>query len=120
MNGALPADRLGPWRPGKGLPGMGFSGGNVKGGKGQLSESMSLLEERLRLLDGFLAQADGNISLPTHQPQPTGPLTAAEGHDTNNLYVGSLSTEWTEEMLSREFGRFGEITSIKIMYPRTM
>ena len=70
-------------------------------------------------MEGFLAQADGNISTPTHQPQITGPLTAAEGQDTNNLYVGSLSTEWTEEMLSREFGRFGEITSIKIMYPRT-
>eukprot|EP00435_Cladocopium_sp_Y103_P051945 s901_g16.t1 len=136
-------------------PGMGFSGAG-KGGKGKVSESMSLLEEmklkqekreqrkrlreevdslmvsspqdigriaRLRqelsYVEGFLAQADGNLSLPTHQPQTSGPLTAAEGQDTNNLYVGSLSTEWTEELLSREFGRFGEITSIKIMYPRT-
>ncbi|CAE7872816.1 RRC1, partial [Symbiodinium microadriaticum] len=64
------------------------------------------------------AQADGHVGSPSHQQQATGPLTAAEGQDTNNLYVGSLSPEWTEELLSREFGRFGEITSIKIMYPR--
>ena len=31
------------------------------------------------------AQADGNIALPTHQPQTTGPLTAAE-----ELYLGYL------------------------------
>ncbi|CAJ1395744.1 unnamed protein product [Effrenium voratum] len=79
---------------------------------------ISRLRQELSYVEGFLAQADGHMSLPTHQPQPTGPLTVAEGQDTNNLYVGSLSTEWTEEMLSREFGRFGEVTSIKIMYPR--
>lgn len=27
-----------------------------------------------------------------------------QGQDTNNLYVGSLSKEWTEELLSRESG----------------
>ena len=31
-------------------------------------------------------------------------LSQWQGQDTNNLYVGSLSTEWTEEMLSRESG----------------
>ncbi|CAE7777846.1 U2surp [Symbiodinium pilosum] len=78
-------------------------------------------EQELSYVEGFLvpAQADGHIATPSHhQQQQTGPLTSAEGQDTNNLYVGSLSPEWTEELISREFGRFGEITSIKIMYPR--
>lgn len=79
---------------------------------------LARLRQELTYVEGFLAQADGHVGSTSHQPQATGPLTSAEGQDTNNLYVGSLSPEWTEELLSREFGRFGEITSIKIMYPR--
>jgi U2-associated protein SR140 len=38
---------------------------------------------------------------------------------TTNLYVGNLSPQVTEEILSQEFNNFGTITSLKIMWPRT-
>ena len=37
---------------------------------------------------------------------------------TTNLYVGNLATEVDEETLKREFLRYGDIASIKIMWPR--
>eukprot|EP00198_Chlamydomonas_reinhardtii_P008180 XP_001697517.1 predicted protein [Chlamydomonas reinhardtii] len=37
---------------------------------------------------------------------------------TTNLYVGNLSQETDEEVLKREFGRFGAIASVKVMWPR--
>ena len=37
---------------------------------------------------------------------------------TTNLYVGNLSPDVDEEVLKREFVRFGPIASVKIMWPR--
>ncbi|TMW62227.1 hypothetical protein Poli38472_009720 [Pythium oligandrum] len=39
--------------------------------------------------------------------------------DTTNLYVGNLAPTVTEELLEREFGRYGRVYSVKIMWPRT-
>jgi U2-associated protein SR140 len=36
-----------------------------------------------------------------------------------NLYVGNLSPDVTEEMLTRVFSSYGEIESVKVMWPRT-
>jgi U2-associated protein SR140 len=36
-----------------------------------------------------------------------------------NLYVGNLDPEVTEEMLVKAFCRYGEVESVKIMWPRT-
>lgn len=38
---------------------------------------------------------------------------------TTNLYVGNLAPVVTEQMLAREFGRYGAIASVKIMWPRS-
>jgi len=38
---------------------------------------------------------------------------------TTNLYVGNLPPEVTEEILAKEFGAYGDIASVKIMWPRT-
>eukprot|EP00419_Tripos_fusus_P002807 CAMPEP_0172688940 /NCGR_PEP_ID=MMETSP1074-20121228/22791_1 /TAXON_ID=2916 /ORGANISM="Ceratium fusus, Strain PA161109" /LENGTH=294 /DNA_ID=CAMNT_0013508673 /DNA_START=32 /DNA_END=916 /DNA_ORIENTATION=- len=38
---------------------------------------------------------------------------------STNLYVGFLTPDWTEDLLGSEFGHFGTVTSVKIMYPRT-
>ncbi|CDU85247.1 U2 snRNP-associated SURP motif-containing protein, putative [Plasmodium yoelii] len=35
-----------------------------------------------------------------------------------NLYLGNLSAEVTEEYLCQRFGKFGKVSSVKIMYPR--
>lgn len=37
---------------------------------------------------------------------------------TTNLFVGNLAPDVDESMLMREFGRFGPIGSVKIMWPR--
>lgn len=37
---------------------------------------------------------------------------------TTNLYVGNLHPDIHEANLAREFGRFGPIASVKIMWPR--
>ena len=39
--------------------------------------------------------------------------------DSTNLYVGNLAPGVTEESLMEQFGRFGDIYSIKVMWPRT-
>ena len=37
---------------------------------------------------------------------------------TTNLYVGNIAPDVNEEILKREFGRFGTVASVKIMWPR--
>ncbi|CAH0520263.1 unnamed protein product [Peronospora belbahrii] len=39
--------------------------------------------------------------------------------DTTNLYVGNLAPTITEEVLEAEFGRYGQVYSVKIMWPRS-
>ncbi|KAG2463790.1 SR140 protein, partial [Polypterus senegalus] len=38
---------------------------------------------------------------------------------TTNLYIGSINPKMNEEMLCKEFGKFGPLASVKIMWPRT-
>ncbi|KAI8078079.1 uncharacterized protein B0P05DRAFT_544033 [Gilbertella persicaria] len=39
--------------------------------------------------------------------------------DTTNLYVGNINPTMTETGLCHEFGKYGPIASVKIMWPRT-
>ncbi|XP_056656187.1 U2 snRNP-associated SURP motif-containing protein-like [Monodelphis domestica] len=39
--------------------------------------------------------------------------------NTTNLYLGNINPQVNEEMLCQEFGRFGPLASVKIMWPRT-
>ena len=48
-----------------------------------------------------------------------GSMTEPDDQDTTNLYVGNLHPQVTEEVLMKEFGQFGPISSVKIMWPRT-
>lgn len=38
---------------------------------------------------------------------------------TTNIYVGNLAPSVTEETLCEVFGRYGDINSAKVMWPRT-
>ncbi|XP_033119834.1 U2 snRNP-associated SURP motif-containing protein-like [Anneissia japonica] len=38
---------------------------------------------------------------------------------TTNIFLGSLNPKMTEEMLCQEFGKYGPLASVKIMWPRT-
>lgn len=37
---------------------------------------------------------------------------------TTNLYVGNMAPQVDEQILLREFGRFGPLGSVKVMWPR--
>uniref|UniRef100_A0A3B3TGI6 Zgc:163098 n=1 Tax=Paramormyrops kingsleyae TaxID=1676925 RepID=A0A3B3TGI6_9TELE len=39
--------------------------------------------------------------------------------NTTNLYIGCINPKMNEEMLCKEFGKFGPLASVKIMWPRT-
>ena len=38
---------------------------------------------------------------------------------TTNLYLGNIAPDVDEALLMREFGRYGPLASVKIMWPRT-
>ena len=38
---------------------------------------------------------------------------------TTNLYIGNIAPTVDEQVLMHEFGRFGAVASVKIMWPRT-
>eukprot|EP00929_Paragymnodinium_shiwhaense_P008618 TRINITY_DN112575_c0_g1_i1.p1 TRINITY_DN112575_c0_g1~~TRINITY_DN112575_c0_g1_i1.p1 ORF type:complete len:877 (-),score=212.43 TRINITY_DN112575_c0_g1_i1:513-3143(-) len=79
---------------------------------------LARMRTELAQVEGFLARTDGLHGQVKANETNTAPAVRDELL-TTNLYVGSLTPHWTEEMLGREFGKFGGITSIKIMYPRT-
>ncbi|XP_062341594.1 U2 snRNP-associated SURP motif-containing protein isoform X1 [Osmerus eperlanus] len=39
--------------------------------------------------------------------------------NTTNLYIGCINPKMNEEMLCKEFGKYGPLASVKIMWPRT-
>lgn len=60
------------------------------------------------------------VPVPSDAP---GPVPLSGSHDdgsgtTTNLFIAYLSPEVTENVLMREFGRFGALASIKIMWPK--
>jgi len=95
-----------------------------KGGQKKKSNMESFLEELKR--ESQLKEIRKKAGIP--EPQPIAPPPVSDksmGHHdtgdptTTNIYVGNLSPQITEEFLVREFGRFGDIASVKIMWPRT-
>lgn len=46
-------------------------------------------------------------------------LTGSDDPTSTNLYVGNLSPQVSEEVLYKEFSRYGPIASVKIMWPRS-
>ncbi|GAB4814277.1 hypothetical protein N2152v2_001323 [Parachlorella kessleri] len=63
-------------------------------------------EERANRREQGLPPADERGSFDTGDPT------------TTNLYIGNLAPDVDEHVLMREFGRFGPIASVKIMWPR--
>uniref|UniRef100_A0A3Q3NJY1 U2 snRNP-associated SURP domain containing n=1 Tax=Labrus bergylta TaxID=56723 RepID=A0A3Q3NJY1_9LABR len=73
-----------------------------------------------------LAGADGRRSDgSSRRNRPSSLDDCAPGsHDvgdpsTTNLYLGNINPQMNEEMLCQEFGRYGPLASVKIMWPRT-
>eukprot|EP00468_Gymnochlora_sp_CCMP2014_P009633 CAMPEP_0167759516 /NCGR_PEP_ID=MMETSP0110_2-20121227/11070_1 /TAXON_ID=629695 /ORGANISM="Gymnochlora sp., Strain CCMP2014" /LENGTH=695 /DNA_ID=CAMNT_0007645917 /DNA_START=44 /DNA_END=2131 /DNA_ORIENTATION=- len=77
----------------------------------ELKRESALKEERKKM-----GIADPKIIIPIEMHQghhDTGDPT------TTNIYVGNISPQISEEFLVREFGKYGDIASVKIMWPRT-
>lgn len=87
--------------------------------------------KKVRAIDAFLEELKmkGTLgsSTSTTTSTPTTDESAAlmggswdvNDPNTTNLYIGNVSPHVTEEVLLREFGRFGPIGSVKIMWPRS-
>uniref|UniRef100_A0A4W3HL09 Zgc:163098 n=1 Tax=Callorhinchus milii TaxID=7868 RepID=A0A4W3HL09_CALMI len=52
------------------------------------------------------------------QDDAQGSYDSGDPH-TTNLYIGNINPQMDEEMLCKEFGKFGPLASVKIMWPRT-
>ena len=72
----------------------------------------------------LMVSEDGSVAAPLLPPAPfgiaktKGSFDAGDPH-TTNIHVGPLHPSIDEERLVLEFGRFGDIASVKIMWPRT-
>eukprot|EP00891_Asterochloris_glomerata_P009463 jgi/Astpho2/9463/Aster-x1581 len=66
-------------------------------------------EERQRLKEQGVVLED--------DPDGVGSFDDGDPH-TTNLYIGNLAPDLNEEILKKEFGRFGPLASVKIMWPR--
>uniref|UniRef100_A0A3P8W8Q8 U2 snRNP-associated SURP domain containing n=1 Tax=Cynoglossus semilaevis TaxID=244447 RepID=A0A3P8W8Q8_CYNSE len=82
--------------------------------KGRVSRFEPLLSSEGRRSDGS-----------SRRNRPSSLDDSAPGsHDvgdpsTTNLYLGNINPQMNEEMLCQEFGRYGPLASVKIMWPRT-
>ncbi|XP_060942551.1 U2 snRNP-associated SURP motif-containing protein [Limanda limanda] len=73
----------------------GTGGGSVGGGGGAYGDLDIPLSGRSTLYD--------DLTVPT----------------TTNLYISCISPKMNEELLCKEFGKYGPLASVKIMWPRT-
>ncbi|XP_072723023.1 U2 snRNP-associated SURP motif-containing protein isoform X5 [Ciconia boyciana] len=84
---------------------------------------------RLSRFEPPQSDSDGqrrSVDAPSRRNRSSGVLDdyAPGSHDvgdpsTTNLYLGNINPQMNEEMLCQEFGRFGPLASVKIMWPRT-
>ena len=72
----------------------------------------ALVSRRLR---GFGATLEEEGSAPHYPPQQEDFAT----YESTNLYINNLAANVTEEKLRKIFGHYGEVFSIKVMWPRS-
>ncbi|XP_064456681.1 U2 snRNP-associated SURP motif-containing protein-like isoform X2 [Ornithodoros turicata] len=73
--------------------------------KDQIKKPGEPTESQLRLADEYRYPSPGSFD--TGDP------------NTTNIYLGNLNPKMTEQELCEEFGRFGPLASVKIMWPRS-
>ena len=73
-----------------------------------------------RQIDSFLEEMKSRSapSMPVFDPKQPGSFDNGDPA-TTNLYVGNLAPTITEELVQEKFGEYGQIFSVKIMWPRT-
>ncbi|XP_056332284.1 U2 snRNP-associated SURP motif-containing protein isoform X2 [Danio aesculapii] len=103
-----------------------------KGDKEKKKSNLELFKEELKQIQEERDERHrlkGRVSrfepLPTTEGRRSFLDDSAPGsHDvgdptTTNLYLGNINPQMNEEMLCQEFGRYGPLASVKIMWPRT-
>ncbi|XP_026062516.1 U2 snRNP-associated SURP motif-containing protein isoform X2 [Carassius auratus] len=103
-----------------------------KGDKEKKKSNLELFKEELKQIQEERDERHrlkGRVSrfepLPTMEGKRSFLDDCAPGsHDvgdptTTNLYLGNINPQMNEEMLCQEFGRYGPLASVKIMWPRT-
>lgn len=85
-------------------------------GRRAIDEFLEEIKSR-ETLRGVGAQVDGD---PTPSEIVYPPIIEdTQNYESTNLYIGNLAVTVTEEKLRRVFGVYGQIYSIKIMWPRS-
>uniref|UniRef100_A0A667YXS8 U2 snRNP-associated SURP motif-containing protein n=1 Tax=Myripristis murdjan TaxID=586833 RepID=A0A667YXS8_9TELE len=79
---------------------------------------------RFEPLSGMDGRRSSDGSSRRNRPSSVLDDSAPGSHDvgdpsTTNLYLGNINPQMNEEMLCQEFGRYGPLASVKIMWPRT-
>ncbi|XP_037550013.1 U2 snRNP-associated SURP motif-containing protein [Nematolebias whitei] len=79
---------------------------------------------RFEPLPGTEGKRSSDGSSRRNRPSSVLDDSAPGSHDvgdpsTTNLYLGNINPKMNEEMLCQEFGRYGPLASVKIMWPRT-
>ncbi|XP_061877785.1 U2 snRNP-associated SURP motif-containing protein-like isoform X3 [Entelurus aequoreus] len=79
---------------------------------------------RFEPLSGTESKRSSDGSSRRNRPSSVLDDCAPGSHDvgdpsTTNLYLGNINPQMNEEMLCQEFGRYGPLASVKIMWPRT-
>uniref|UniRef100_A0A4W6D3G7 U2 snRNP-associated SURP motif-containing protein n=1 Tax=Lates calcarifer TaxID=8187 RepID=A0A4W6D3G7_LATCA len=79
---------------------------------------------RFEPLSGMDGRRSSDGSSRRNRPSSVLDDCAPGSHDvgdpsTTNLYLGNINPQMNEEMLCQEFGRYGPLASVKIMWPRT-
>ncbi|XP_061569074.1 U2 snRNP-associated SURP motif-containing protein isoform X1 [Cololabis saira] len=79
---------------------------------------------RFEPLPGMEGRRSSDGSSRRNRPSSVLDDCAPGSHDvgdpsTTNLYLGNINPQMNEEMLCQEFGRYGPLASVKIMWPRT-
>jgi U2-associated protein SR140 len=86
----------------------------VQVAKKPAGEIESLLQEMQQQSSSY-----GHLLTPQLPQQPETGSFDDGNLSTTNLYVNNLALSVTEEKLAEIFGEYGDINSVKIMWPRT-
>ncbi|XP_064194693.1 U2 snRNP-associated SURP motif-containing protein-like isoform X2 [Anguilla rostrata] len=103
-----------------------------KGEKGKKKSNLELFKEELKQIQEERVERHKMKGRVSRFEAPSGldgrrsflDESAPGSHDvgdpsTTNLYLGNINPQMNEEMLCQEFGRYGPLASVKIMWPRT-
>jgi len=79
-------------------------------------KAIDALLEEMKSAGGKYAAGDNRSR--DYERRDVGELPDQSDPNTTNLYVGNIAANATEETIQKIFGKYGHISSVKIMWPR--